>query len=124
MIPRTAMALTENERRTLARMIEAGEEIPGVWRAKLFAATEIPPEWTVHGVGIVKAEVVRKADLEVQADENPPDGLRHANIVRWPVLPDDPEETKNIWKDLWNSATGLAPTAPAFRNPPSSNPDS
>lgn len=31
------MALTQNEHRTLARLIEAGEEIPGVWRAKLFS---------------------------------------------------------------------------------------
>jgi hypothetical protein len=28
------MALTENECRTRARMIEAGEEIPSVWRSR------------------------------------------------------------------------------------------
>lgn len=66
------------------------------------AAAEIPPERTVYGAGIVKAEIVRKADLEVMADENPPNGPRHANIVGWPELPNDPEEQKNIWKDRAN----------------------
>lgn len=73
--------------------------LENLWR---IAASEIPPERRVHGAGIVKAGVVRKADLEVMADESPPNGPRHANIVQWPVLPDDPEEQKNIWKDRAN----------------------
>lgn len=75
------------------------DPVGDLWK---IAAAEIPPERKVHGAGIVKAEVVRKADLEVVADENPPNGQRHANIVGWPVLTDDPEEQKNIWKDRAN----------------------
>jgi hypothetical protein len=66
------------------------------------ASVEIPPERTVHGAGIVNAEVVRKAELEVIADENPPNGPRHANIVGWPEIPNDPEEQKSIWMDRAN----------------------
>jgi site-specific DNA-methyltransferase (adenine-specific)/adenine-specific DNA-methyltransferase len=56
------MALTENERRTLARMIEAGEEIPGVWRAKLFPeaphSVEIGKEYRLEYAGKAKREQV------------------------------------------------------------------
>jgi site-specific DNA-methyltransferase (adenine-specific)/adenine-specific DNA-methyltransferase len=56
------MALTENERRTLARMIEAGEEIPSVWRAKLFPeaphSVEIGKEYRLEYAGKMKREQV------------------------------------------------------------------
>lgn len=75
------------------------DPVGNLWQ---IAATEIPPERTVYGAGIVKAETIRRADLEVIADEAPPSGPRHANIVRWPAVPNDPEEQKSIWKDRAN----------------------
>jgi len=54
--------LTKDERRTLARMIEAGEEIPGVWRAKLFPeaphSVEIGKEYRLEYAGKMKREQV------------------------------------------------------------------
>ena len=78
---------------------QGSQPVERLWK---IANAEIPPERTVYGAGIVKAETVRKADLEVMADENPPNGPRHANIVGWPELPNDPEDQKNIWKDRAN----------------------
>ncbi|MCX6879887.1 MAG: hypothetical protein NTW21_39695 [Verrucomicrobia bacterium] len=56
------MALTENERRTLARMIEAGEEIPSVWRSRLFPeaphSVEIGKEYRLEYAGKMKREQV------------------------------------------------------------------
>ena len=56
------MALTQNERRTLARLIEAGEEIPSVWRAKLFPeaphSVEIGKEYRLEYAGKMKREQV------------------------------------------------------------------
>ena len=49
-----------------------------------------------------KSGVVRKVALEVIADETPPNGPRHANIIGWPVDSNDPEEQKSRWKDLAN----------------------
>lgn len=95
--PRVFLPNPKNHETSVFR--HGADPVENLWQ---IAATEIPPERTVHGAGIVKAGVVRKADLEVIADENPPNGPRHANIVGWPVLPDDPEEQKNIWKDRAN----------------------
>jgi hypothetical protein len=54
------MALTENERRTLVRMIEAGEEIPGVWRRRLFPeaphSVEIGKEYRLEYAGKMKRQ--------------------------------------------------------------------
>lgn len=44
------------------------------------------------GVALLKAEVFRKQDLDFEADDTPP---RHANVVGWPWLQDDPEFDKS-----------------------------
>jgi len=46
---------------------------------------------TVHGAGIIRAETIRSAGLDVIAEEPPP---RHADIVGWPVVAMDPELQK------------------------------
>ena len=46
---------------------------------------------TVHGVAIVKARHVREAGLDVISEEPPP---RHANIVGYVLLGDDPRVAK------------------------------
>jgi hypothetical protein len=78
------------------------EPASGLWE---IASNEIPPERSVHGAGIVKAGVVRKVALEVIADETPPNGPRHANIIGWPLDSNDPEEQKSRWKDLANAVS-------------------
>lgn len=55
------------------------------------AEAHVIGERTLHGVAICTAQQVRKAELEVVAQEPPP---RHANITGWPVVPNDPEQTK------------------------------
>lgn len=66
------------------------------------ADREMPSGRTVYGAGIVAAGSVLKADLEVTADEDPPNGPKQANIVGWPPFPDDPEVEKSVWKDRAN----------------------
>lgn len=69
--------LTKEERRTLARLIEAGEEIPGVWRAKLFPeaphSVEIGKEYRLEYAGKMKREQVLDEwelfDLQTDPDE-------------------------------------------------------
>lgn len=51
---------------------------------------------TLHGAAIVKAGVVRAAQLDVIADEPPP---RHAAIRGWPWHGTDPEEQKARQKE-------------------------
>ena len=51
---------------------------------------------TLHGAAIFKARNVRVALLELVASEPPP---RHAGIVRWPWLEDDPEMQKAHQKE-------------------------
>lgn len=53
-------------------------------------------ERTLHGVAICSARHVRDAHLNVVADEPPP---RHANIVGWPAVEGDPEQTKARQKE-------------------------
>lgn len=52
---------------------------------------------TLHGAAICKAQHVRSALLEVQANEPP---QRHADIVGWPVQPANPEMEKAQQKEL------------------------
>ena len=52
---------------------------------------------TLHGAAIFKAHVVRKAQLEVMADEPPP---RHAAIRGWPWIEGDPELQKARQKEI------------------------
>jgi hypothetical protein len=51
---------------------------------------------TIYGAAIVKARDVRVALLDVIASEPPP---RHAAIVGWPWLDDDPERQKAQQKE-------------------------
>jgi hypothetical protein len=53
-------------------------------------------ERTFYGAGIVATQVVRDAQLEVEAQEPPP---RHANIIDWPIN-DDPQLAKAEQKKL------------------------
>ncbi|MDA0767541.1 MAG: hypothetical protein O3A87_10430 [Verrucomicrobia bacterium] len=57
-----AKSLTAAERQTLARMIEAGEEIPSVWRSRLFPeaphSVEIGKEYRLEYAGKMKREQV------------------------------------------------------------------
>jgi len=46
---------------------------------------------TLHGVAIVKAQVVRNEGLLVQSDEPP---IRHAVLKAWPQIVSDPEMQK------------------------------
>ncbi len=54
-------------------------------------------ERTLHGAAIVEARRVREVELDVLASEPPP---RHAAIVRWPWLADDPELQRAQQKEL------------------------
>jgi hypothetical protein len=51
---------------------------------------------TLHGVAICAARRVRDAQLDVIAQEPP---ARHANIAGWPVVANDPEQTKARQKE-------------------------
>ncbi len=55
---------------------------------KAIAQAEVGAERRIHGAAIVKARMVRQAELELQANEPPP---RHADIISWPWSKDDPE---------------------------------
>ncbi len=46
----------------------------------------------VHGVGVVSAEQIREERLDLDADDTPP---RHADIIGWPWLEEDPEFGKS-----------------------------
>ena len=52
---------------------------------------------SLHGAGILTAEEIRAASLGIQAEEPP---HCHANIVRWPALPDDPDLSKARQKEV------------------------
>lgn len=52
---------------------------------------------TLHGAAIVKARRVREVELDVVASEPPP---RHAAIVSWPWLADDPDLQRAQQKEL------------------------
>jgi hypothetical protein len=54
-------------------------------RAQILAAV------TIHGAAIVKAGIVRAAQLDVISEEPPP---LHANIVGWPLIAADPDLQK------------------------------
>lgn len=56
------------------------------------------PSRSPKGVGILKAHEVRKAELDILADEKPPNGPRHANIVGWEMDGSDPKLNKADWK--------------------------
>ncbi len=51
----------------------------------------------VHGAAIVKTQVVRSVEMEVRAGEPPP---RHADIIDWPWLAEDPDFGKAAQKEL------------------------
>jgi hypothetical protein len=53
-------------------------------------------ERSLHAVAVFRAEAVRAAQLDV-CPEEPPE--RHANIVGWPWLPQDPELQKARQKE-------------------------
>ncbi len=60
-------------------------------------AKEVGGMRTVHGAAIVKAAVIRSAELELRAGEPPP---RHADIFGWPWDPKDPDFGKAAQKEL------------------------
>jgi hypothetical protein len=60
------------------------------------AGTHVVGERTLHGVAICTAQQVRASELNVVAQEPPP---RHANITGWPVVANDPEQTKAQQKE-------------------------
>jgi hypothetical protein len=60
---------------------------------------QVAGERNVHGIAIFKAKHVRDAQLDVTAKEPPP---RHANIIGWPSIANDPELEKAKRKDLAN----------------------
>ena len=62
---------------------------PSVRLCKIGA--EAAGDRTLHGAAIFKARDVRTSKLEVFADEPPP---RHASILKWPWIENDPEEEK------------------------------
>jgi hypothetical protein len=64
---------------------------------------------TIHGAAIVKAYDVKAALLDVLASEPPP---RHAVLVGWPWLDDDPELQKAQQKER---AAQIASKAELFR---------
>lgn len=47
------------------------------------------------GVALLDAEAFRDEGLDFEADDTPP---RHADVIGWPWLPDDPEFGKSIQK--------------------------
>lgn len=76
-------------------------------------------ERNLHAVAVFRAAVVRAAQLDVRPEEPP---ARHANIVNWPWLPEDPELQKAKQKEcaavLAQAAqlvTQATPQAPAIR---------
>lgn len=50
------------------------------------------------GAGVFSVKDVRQAELDVQADETPPSGPRHANIIGWDENA-DPKIAKASWKE-------------------------
>jgi hypothetical protein len=64
---------------------------------KSIAQKEVGEQRSIHGAAIVKASVVREAELEVRAKEPPP---RHADIIDWPWTKDDPDLNKARQKEL------------------------
>ena len=53
-------------------------------------------ERNLHSVAVFRVAVVRAAELDVRPEEPP---ARHANIVNWPWLPQDPELQKAKQKE-------------------------
>lgn len=51
----------------------------------------------LHGAGILKAAAIRETGLEIVSAEPPP---RHAVVVGWPTILDDPEKQKSRRKEL------------------------
>ena len=64
---------------------------------KGIAQAEVGADRRIHGAAIVKASVVREAQLEVRAKEPP---LRHADIIGWKWSIEDPEFGKAEQKEL------------------------
>lgn len=64
---------------------------------KAIAQGEVGADRRIHGAAVVKVDAVRAANLEVLAKEPP---LRHADIVRWPWMQNDPEFGKAAQKEL------------------------
>jgi len=52
---------------------------------------------TLYGAAVVLTGVIRKTGLNAWASEPPP---HHANLIRWPVLADDPELQKARRKEI------------------------
>lgn len=63
----------------------------------LIAQGAVGVDRKIHGVAIVKARDVREATLEIHSSEPPP---RHANIVGWEWLSEDPDFGKARHKEL------------------------
>lgn len=55
------------------------------------------PDREPKGAGLVLVRPIRQAGLDVVADEKPPSGPRHANIVDW-AEDADPKVAKATWK--------------------------
>ena len=64
---------------------------------KAIAQAEVGADRRIHGAAIVKAGVVREAQLEVRAKEPPP---RHADIIGWKWSMEDPGFGKAEQKEL------------------------
>lgn len=55
------------------------------------------PDREPKGAGVVLVKPIRQAGLDVVADEKPPNGPQHANIVGW-AEDSDPKVAKATWK--------------------------
>jgi hypothetical protein len=64
---------------------------------KSIAQAEVGADRRIHGAAIVKASVVREAQLEICSKEPP---ARHADIIGWPWSKDDPDFGKAEQKQL------------------------
>lgn len=66
-------------------------------KLKVSAADFFPDDRKLHGVGILKAKAIRETQLDLESEEPPP---RHANIIKWPWVGNDPELLKAERKEL------------------------
>lgn len=78
---------------------EIAEPHANLWHV---VSDQLPEERKVHGAALVEVIEIRKAELDVVSDEDPPNGPRHANIVGWPRNEQDPRQEKEMWKDRAN----------------------
>jgi hypothetical protein len=88
-----AAFLPNPEDRETSVFRHGSQPIAGLWR---LGREHALGQRTLHGAAIVKARHVRDAELEIAASEPPP---RHAAIVGWPWIADDPDLQKARQKE-------------------------